>query len=125
MRDLGRHCYWHLRCKWLQVERVCSAKEVMAIPAATEANSPGDAPIAETTTPEPKPAAAEPVGGVGCSKTPRASQVREEDELVSRTKYLVKWEGLPYCECTWEFEEDVLLAGEGANLELWMITAPE
>lgn len=26
---------------------------------------------------------------------------------------LVKWEGLPYCECTWESEADVMAAKGG------------
>ncbi len=33
------------------------------------------------------------------------------------TKYLVKWEGLPYAECTWEAKEDVIKAGGWMQLQ--------
>jgi hypothetical protein len=38
--------------------------------------------------------------------------VRQVERVVAEregcaTRYLVKWEGLPYAECTWEAEEDV------------------
>lgn len=34
------------------------------------------------------------------------------------TKYLVKWEGLPYAECTWEAKDDVIKAGGWMQLHV-------
>ncbi|KIY94476.1 chromodomain-helicase-DNA-binding protein 1 [Monoraphidium neglectum] len=44
--------------------------------------------------------------------------VRQVERVVAEreacaTRYLVKWEGLPYAECTWEAEEDVVAATGG------------
>ena len=34
-------------------------------------------------------------------------------------KYLVKWEGLPYGEATWEFEADLLATGDQGRAQVW------
>lgn len=65
----------------------------------------------------------ERAGGVGAGLGPdgrelvgppgeRRRELEEaEAEAVVVTKYLVKWEGLPYAECTWETAEDIIRAG--------------
>lgn len=40
------------------------------------------------------------------------SQMEQDEGEEPVTKYLVKWEGLPYAECTWETMEDINQAGE-------------
>lgn len=47
---------------------------------------------------------------------------RKPNDAGSGFKYLVKWEGLPYSEATWETEEDLLASNAlvaGAKIEEW------
>lgn len=46
-------------------------------------------------------------------------EVNEGEEPV--TKYLVKWEGLPYAECTWETMEDINQAGNAEEFTFFFV----
>eukprot|EP00198_Chlamydomonas_reinhardtii_P013917 XP_001703254.1 chromodomain-helicase-DNA-binding protein [Chlamydomonas reinhardtii] len=71
-------------------------------------------------------------GGVGAGLGPdgrelvgppgeRRRELEEaEAEAVVVTKYLVKWEGLPYAECTWETAEDIIRAGGSAQIDSYL-----
>lgn len=41
-----------------------------------------------------------------------------------KLRYLIKWKGLPYVECTWELTEDVLKAGGEAAIQDYKVASP-
>lgn len=41
-----------------------------------------------------------------------------------KLRYLIKWKGLPYVECTWELTEDVVKAGGEAAIQDYKVCPP-